>query len=124
MGDRVHTPHVSNGLTFTQVGTEGEHNNNNIHQGTTQATLGLPTSNQNIQNNDAPIPGMDGRQHPTIHCYECNQLGHYASNCPTLMNSNREMGHTKLTVGTNRGTIRFSFSQVEKETMRIPKMWI
>ena len=53
-----------------------------------------------------------------------DRLGHYASNCPTLTNDNREMGHTNLTIGTNRGTSGFSFSQVDKETMRIPKTWV
>ena len=124
MGDQVHTPHMSDRLMFTQVGTKGEHKNTNNHQGTTPATLGSSTSNQNIQNNDTPIPGMDGRLHPTIHYYKCNELGHYASNCPELMNESREMGHTYLTIGTNRGTRGFSFSRVEEETIRIPKLWI
>ena len=109
--------------TFTQVGTEGDHDNNNNHQGTTLTTSGSSTPNQNISNNNAPIPGTDRRLHPTIHCYKCNQLGHYASSCPTLTNDNREMGHTNLTIGTNRIS-EFSFSQVEDETVRSPKMWI
>ena len=71
-GDQVHTPHVTNGMTFTLVGTEGERDNNYKHQGTTLAPLGSPTSSQNNQNDNTPIPGMDGRLHPTVHCYKCN----------------------------------------------------
>ena len=123
-GDQVYTPHMTNGMSFALVGTEGKHDNNYKHQGTTLATLGLPTPSQNNQTNDTPIPGTDRRLHPTICCYQCNHLGHYASNYPTLMNDNREMGHTNLTIGTNRSASRLSFSQVDKETTRIPKMWV
>ena len=71
-GDRVHTPHIFNGITFTLVGTKGKHDNNYKHKGTTLATLGSPTPSQNNQNDDTPILGTDRRLHPTICCYKCN----------------------------------------------------
>ena len=63
---------MTDGMTFTLVGTEGEHDSNYKHQGTALATLGLPTPSQNNEIIDAPIPSMDVRLHPTICCYECN----------------------------------------------------
>ena len=30
----------------------------------------------------APTPGTDGVTHPTIKCYQCQKMGHYANQCP------------------------------------------
>ena len=99
----------NHGLTFTQQGN------------TTTANSSTNNDDNSINmDNDAPMPGLDGRVYSVIQCYACNRMGHYTSHRP--YGSNQNTANHYLTIGSPSG---FSFSQVtQQHSNNIPKSWI
>jgi hypothetical protein len=94
--------------------------------------------------NGAPAPGTDGALHEQIRCYNCQDLGHYASVCPQ---ENQEQGGVQLLQATHETTNdheedegeyiseftflnvqhpsrQFSFQQTDVRFDIIPSTWV
>ena len=60
------------------------------------------------------IAGTDGRTHADIKCFNCDNMGHYASNCP---NPQRRPGFNSLIYG-------YIMTQKQNKSTIIPSDWI
>ena len=60
---------------------DGKPNMEQLTSGTTLATQGSSIKD----NQEGAVPRADGHANANICCYECNQYGHYANQCPKLM---------------------------------------
>ena len=83
------------GAMFAQRGTNNNDENNNVER--------------QSQNSGEPVAGTDGRLLPSIKCYNCQSMGHYAGQCPS----------TDARQGTNgSGFVQFGFCHTQSKTLK------
>ena len=107
----------SNRNNVSGSGTSG--GSNGSHEPSHRPRSGIKTELSFFET-DAIVPGTDGKTHPTVTCWKCKGLGHYAPECPhqetstnvELLQVNEETANDGVSIEGDNGNYALSFSQV------------